>query len=294
MSIRGRIFIFLICFPLLLFAQSDNIRFEHLTVDDGLSNNFVRSIVQDSMGFMWFATEDGLNKYDGYTFTVYRNDPNDSTSLSENKVEVLQVDKNGIIWVGTDGGGLNAFNPQTEEFTRYNMDPDDLHGISKDGIYDLYIDKNYRLWISVMGWGLYCFDAGTNKLIHYAYNPDDPNSISTNMELTITSTVENGREIFWIGSWGGGLNRFDPENNEWTHYWHDPNNTNGLSGNFLAKIYADNSGLLWITNGQSGLDKLDTKTEVSSVAVISGEEVVGVLREQDIFFEMAKILRESA
>jgi ligand-binding sensor domain-containing protein len=255
-----KLILILVIFPKILSAQYDNIKFDHITVDDGLSNNFVRSIVQDNMGFMWFATEDGLNKFDGYTFTVYRNDPNDSTSLSENKVEVLQVDKNGIIWVGTNGGGLNAFNPQTEEFTRYNMAPDDLYGISNQFIYDMYADKSGQLWISVQGKGLYKFDPGTKKITHYPYNPNDPNTVSTNVGLTITSTVENSREIFWIGSWGGGLNRFDPENNEWTHYWHDPNNTYGLSENYLAKIYADNSGFLWITNGQSGLDKLDTKT----------------------------------
>jgi len=257
-----RVYIFLFLFPLTLYPQNQNIRFEHLTVDNGLSNNFINSIVQDSLGFIWFATEDGLNKFDGYTFTVYRHDPNDSTSLSENKIKVLQVGKNGIIWVGTDGGGLNAFNPQTKEFTRYNMDPDDLHGINKKYIYDMYIDKNDRLWISVMGWGLYRFDTELKKLNRYAHNPDDSNSISSNLGLLITSTINNGKELIWVGSWGGGLNQFDLEQNKWTHYWHDPNNTKSLSDNYISNVYADNSGFLWISTGNAGLDKLNPQTGI--------------------------------
>ena len=252
--------IFLLLFSsALLTAQNNDIRFEHLNVDDGLSNNFINSIVQDSIGFMWFATEDGLNKYDGYDFTVYRHDPNDSTSLSENNIKVLQVDKNGILWIGTNGGGLNAFNPQTEEFTRYNMDPDYPNAPSKKQIYDMYLDKKGYLWINVGGKGLYCIDPGTDTFTRYVHDPDNRNTVSQNYALTISSTIENKKEILWVGSWGGGLNKFDPEYNTWTHFWHDHNNPNSLSSNFLAKIYADNAGILWITNG-SGLDKLDTKT----------------------------------
>jgi hypothetical protein len=122
--------------------NAQDLKFEHLTVEDGLSNNFIRSIVQDSSGFMWFATEDGLNKYDGYTFTVYRHDPDVPASLSENNVGVVQVDKAGILWIGTIAGGLNAFNPQTEEFIHFNMDPDNPHGVSKEFIYDMHQDKS--------------------------------------------------------------------------------------------------------------------------------------------------------
>ena len=140
---------FTLVLPYVLSAQNNDLVFEHLTIEDGLSNNFIRDIAQDSSGFMWFATEDGLNKYDGYKFTVYRHNPDDPASLSENKVEVLQVAENGIIWVGTNGGGLNAFNPLTEKFIHYNMDPDNPHLVGKEYIYDLYLDKNDRLWFSV-------------------------------------------------------------------------------------------------------------------------------------------------
>ena len=79
--------VLLILIPVLLNAQYQNLKFEHLTVEDGFSNNFIRSFAQDSSGFMWFATEDGLNKYDGYTFTVYRHDPANQASLSDNNVK---------------------------------------------------------------------------------------------------------------------------------------------------------------------------------------------------------------
>jgi len=288
-SIMALLFILVFCTSLL--AQA-NLKFGHLTVKEGLSNNFIRDIAQDSIGFMWFATEDGLNKYDGYRFTVYRHDPNDSTSLSENKVETLSVDKNGILWVGTNGGGLNAFNPETEEFIHFNMDPDNPNDVSKENIYDMYLDKNSRIWFSIQGKGLYRLDPGTNEIKHFAHNPDDLNTISSNIGLTISETVENGKEIFWFGSWGGGFNKFDPKNNSWTHYWHDPNNRNSLSSNFLTKIYTGKSGLLWITTGQNGLDKLDTKTgrftnyryDPDNPHSLSGNRAHEVLEQDDILW----------
>ena len=211
-------------------------------MEDGLSNNFIRDIVQDSSGFMWFATEDGLNKYDGYTFTVYRNDPANPASLSQNTIENLEVDKNGKVWVGTDGGGLNVFDPETEEFTRYNMDSANPDRVSKEFIYSMHVDKSGRIWFCVQGKGLYNYDPETQKFAHYAHNPDDQNSISSNLGLLISGTIETGREILWVATWGAGLNKFDIEKNRWTHFWHNPENPNSLYDNYIGRMYADKSG----------------------------------------------------
>jgi ligand-binding sensor domain-containing protein len=140
------------------------------------------------------------------------------------------------------------------------MDPEDLYGPSNQFIYDMYIDKKDRLWISVMGWGLYCFDPGEKKLIRHAHNPEDPNSISSNMGLLITSTIHIDKEFLWVGSWGGGLNKYDEENNRWIRYWPDPQNKNSLSDLYISNVYTDNSGILWIGTGWNGLDKLDPQT----------------------------------
>ncbi len=93
--------------------------FQQLTVDDGLSQSTVFAALQDSRGFMWFGTIDGLNKYDGYDFTIYSNDPNDSTTISDNVITCIFEDSKNQIWVGTVNGYLNKFNRNTETFDRY-------------------------------------------------------------------------------------------------------------------------------------------------------------------------------
>src|SRR5688572_12913266 len=104
-------------------AQNENLRFEHLGFEEGLSNDIVTAILQDSKGYIWFGTMDGLNKYDGYSFTKYRFDPFDSNSLSQNFIYTIWEDKKyGFIWVGTYEG-LCRFDRSTEKFTRYKPDP---------------------------------------------------------------------------------------------------------------------------------------------------------------------------
>ena len=114
-------------------AATPDISFERISLEHGLSQTSVYAITQDHQGFMWFGTQDGLNKYDGYTFTVYRNDPWDSTSLSNNYVRRVMVDRAGYIWVGTRGG-VNRLDPRTGIFIRYLHDPADPQSISQNEI----------------------------------------------------------------------------------------------------------------------------------------------------------------
>ena len=104
-------------------APVRDLRFTHLTTNDGLSQGYVVDILQDRRGFMWFATRDGLNRYDGYNFVVYKHDPKDPGSLSSNFLQDLMEDDQGKLWVATNTG-VNRFDPTTERFTRYLHDPD--------------------------------------------------------------------------------------------------------------------------------------------------------------------------
>jgi len=103
-------------------AQTNQVKFHNLNSEQGLSQATARCIYQDSKGFLWVGTQDGLNKYDGYTFTIYRHDQADQNSLSNNSVSAILEDKFGMLWIGTTGGGLNRFDRQTEKFTRYLHD----------------------------------------------------------------------------------------------------------------------------------------------------------------------------
>jgi len=125
-----------------LYAQNParGIKFERIGLEQGLSQISVQCILQDRKGFMWFGTEDGLNKYDGYRFTVYKNDPNSPNSLSNNDVKSIYEDRSGVLWIGTGSGGLNKFDREKEAFTHYLHDPNNPNSLSNKGVNSIYED----------------------------------------------------------------------------------------------------------------------------------------------------------
>ncbi|MEO6327408.1 MAG: two-component regulator propeller domain-containing protein, partial [Ginsengibacter sp.] len=130
------------------FAQKQNLKFEHLDNTLGLSQNNIICIFQDSRGFMWFGTRDGLNKYDGYKFTVYKYDADNSNCLSQNAVYDVKEDAGGNLWIATWGGGLNKFDWKKEKFTHYKNDPKNPNSLRKDYISKLLIDENRNIWLA--------------------------------------------------------------------------------------------------------------------------------------------------
>ena len=126
-------------------------RFLHLSQEDGLSQNAGLAFLQDSRGFVWIGTQDGLNRYDGHTFTVYKNDPDNPTSLSYNSINALMEDRDGNIWIGTWGGGLNRFDPRTQQFTRFQHDPNNPISVSNDNVTSLQQDTAGTIWVGTLG-----------------------------------------------------------------------------------------------------------------------------------------------
>src|SRR5450432_4229099 len=123
-SIRYLLIIFVQALFFCAMAQRQNLKFEHLDINAGLSQNNIICILQDSRGFMWFGTRDGLNKYDGYQITIYRNDPKNKNSISNNFISDLTEDDNGVIWVATRGGGLNRYDRDKDQFISFRADGD--------------------------------------------------------------------------------------------------------------------------------------------------------------------------
>jgi two-component system sensor histidine kinase ChiS len=137
----------ILSFPLILLSDNYNIKFERISIEQGLSYNEVTYFLQDRKGFIWIGTQDGLNKYDGYKFTVYRHNTNDITSTSCHRIWSIFEDDSGIIWIGTLDGGLNRFNPDNKQFTYYMNDLNDPNSISINVIWSIYEDKSGTLWI---------------------------------------------------------------------------------------------------------------------------------------------------
>ncbi len=241
--------IFLLWSILSLSAYGQEIQFEHLTRKDGLSQSTVYAILQDSQGFMWFGTQDGLNKYDGYKFTHYRHIPNDINSLSGNFITFIYEDTNKNLWIGINDGGIAKYNWQQDNFTHYRHDPQNPNSLSSDGVLSIYEDINNSLWISTYDAGLNHFDG--KQFIHYRHDPKNPNSLSSDALWRIQAT-KNG--LLWIGTDDSGLNSLNPKVNSVTHYRHDPKNPNSLSSNSITDIFLDHEDNLWVGTIDAGLN----------------------------------------
>ena len=248
------------------FAPGSVIRFEHLTSEDGLSQNAGLDILQDRRGYLWIGTQDGLNRYDGYSFKIFKHDPDDLESISHNSILKLVEDSNGTLWIGTWGGGLNSYDPVTEKFRRFQHDPDDPTSLADDNVYSILEDSNGTLWIGTLG-GLDRFDPGSSTFEHFTFNPDDPQSLSSN---AVSLIFEDSRQQLWIGTGangieGSGLNRFDPATGNMVRYQHDDSDPESLSSNNIADIYEADDGTFWIATGGfslrgNGLDHFDPAT----------------------------------
>ena len=237
------IFFLLILFvnPICVFPQS--IHFNHLTTEDGLSNNNVYDIIQDKLGFIWFATDDGLNRFDGYDFKIYRNDPAGKNSLSDNSVWALREDKEGNIWIGTKNGWLNCYNPITEKFKKWKIESDIL---KENAITTIYVDSKGFIWVGTYRSGLYRLNPSNDKIDRWYNDPDDYTSISNNY---ISSILEDSFGNFWISTYYG-LNKFNPRqtSKDFLHYFHSPSNRSSVNNNIIWSLTQSDSNpnIIWI------------------------------------------------
>ncbi len=223
--------------------NAQELRFKHLTIEDGLSQNSVHCMIQDRQGFMWFGTQDGLNRYDGYSFSVFRYDPAETSSVSNSWIQTLYEDRHGFLWVGTDGGGLNRFDRKTRTFRAFRHDPNDPSTLSHNRVWSVCEDRQGRLWIGTYGGGLNLYDTKTETFASFKNDPKDPASISENYVITI---YEDRAGRIWVGTLGGGLNLFDADKKKFTAFINRPNDPSSLSDNRVRTIYEDHSGRLWI------------------------------------------------
>lgn len=231
-------------------GQPNPLVFEHLTIDDGLSMNTVSSIIQDKQGYLWFATNDGLNRFDGYSFYVLKNQKNNPNSLSDNYVTDLALDNAGNIWIATNNGGVNKFDIKTEKITVFNSTPNKSNSLSSNSISKIYIDKVGRIWIATPGSGLNLLDERTNTVTIFKNDPNNPKSISSNY---ITTVYQDKEENLWIGT-DKGLNLFDEKSKSFSLKTIPSNN------NTISSIVEDKNGIIWVGTRET-LCKYDKKRE---------------------------------
>ncbi|WP_457654747.1 sensor histidine kinase [Rhodocaloribacter sp.] len=239
--------------------EAPALRFEHLSIADGMAQGSGNTLMQDREGFLWIATQGGLHRYDGHSFTVYANTPFDTTSLSASWVWSATEAANGDLWVGTEGGGLSRMDRATGRFTHYRHDPADTTSIASDRVFHALEDRRGNLWVATLDAGLDRMRAGEDgRFSHFRHDPDDPASLSSDV---LFSLVEGPDGDLWVSS-ANGLNRIDPETETITRYLYDSSVAPGYRApqNVISTWFPpDTPGVVWLATG-NGLVRLHTDT----------------------------------
>jgi len=227
-------------------AINRKMQFRHLTTNEGLSHRYVRCMIQDNQGFMWFGTFDGLNRYDGYHFKVYRYQDNDSTSIPSNIIFSLYKDRAENLWIGTIDG-LCRYDPGKDAFIRYLKE-------YRHSVQSIYEDSHGNICVGTAEAGLFLLNPNSRHYKQYAHQENDPTSIGSN---EIRSIFEDDRQRLWIGTIGSGVNCFDPGTETFIQYRHDENDPGSIAGNNVYDIIEDPEGRIWLACHRQGISVMN-------------------------------------
>jgi ligand-binding sensor domain-containing protein len=235
-------------------------------INSGLSGNNVHEIIQDSYGFIWLATRNGLNRFDGKNFKVYQSQPGQIPSISSSFVWTMLEDSKQNFWVGTSGGGLNLYDRSSGRFYEFANDPNNPASLSHDTVTSLYEDMNGTLWVGTEGGGINRLDwfevSGESASAYFkrysdSYNPEK--GFDADIVLDITES-ENGD--LWFATYGGGVIKFDRQ----TETFHTISDT---LGRYAMSVHFDDKGRLFTGTKYDGLIIYDVR-----INSISNPEII--------------------
>ncbi|MCJ8208633.1 response regulator [Mucilaginibacter sp. RS28] len=231
--------VLLLAVLLTLAVQAHPYYFKHYQVDNGMSNNTVFSCIQDRQGFLWAGTRDGLNRFDGYSFKVFRHNRKDPKSLGNDLVHALYQDNNNIIWVGTDAG-LYKYNPQTENFCA-------VKPFETEGIACITQDRKGNMWI-VIGGAIYIYNDKTHKVIN----------LRDKQHFEADFVAINRYNEIWASSTTGTIEKYNPADSSFTAY--DVfKNSKPVSSNYIEKIFFADDSTLFVGTRSQGLKLFNTR-----------------------------------
>lgn len=259
-KVKKVFYILFFLFPVLGFAQ--DVRFKHLGKEDGLSQSRVNAILQDKDGFLWFATDDGLNRYDGKSFTVFKNNVSVSTSISDNWITCLYEDKNGKIWIGTAEGGLNVYDKISNTFKHY-LSTGNKFSISSDFVTSIAYEDDNHLWIGTND-GLNLLEIKTGKFTRYKDEDIHTDVARTIPNDNIRVLFKDHENILWIGTEKNGLISFNKKEDKFSS-WLDVNEDKSPKVEYSERvraIFEDRQHRLWIGFQGAGIAILNTKKGV--------------------------------
>ncbi|MBO3444255.1 sensor histidine kinase [Clostridium sp. CCUG 7971] len=231
--------------------NEENRNFKRITIGDGLSQTTIKSIFQDSNGYMWLGTSDGLNKYNGHKFEVYKSKKDEENSLSGNQVTDIAEDLEGNIWVATTKGLNKINNDKSKSITNYLSNKNGCN-ISNNQIKDILVSKEGDILIATEN-GLNKYDKKNDNFIRLYDSKDEDYSLSNQF---INSIAEDNNGYYWVGT-KEGLNRISKDTNKVVKYYANDEDENAISSNYIYKVYIDDLNFLWIGTYYAGLNKID-------------------------------------
>ena len=235
--------ILLLILSQMLYSQPDSLIIEHYSLEQGLSNSTIWSIIQDREGYLWFTTGNGVVRYDGYKFQSYVNKSGDTTSFTNDVAWCSYVDKEGTLWFGS-GDGLEKFNRRTNNFTNYLPDKFAKGHVIGNIIISILEDRSGIFWVTTST-GVFKFNKISGKFSPVQYDYDSTNGTYTHYNFPFVA--KDGS--LWFAS-GQGLDKFNYESGKIVHYWRDPQkreiNNDSFSKYFIHSICEDSNGTLWL------------------------------------------------
>jgi ligand-binding sensor domain-containing protein/signal transduction histidine kinase/DNA-binding response OmpR family regulator len=241
-------------------AQLNNFHIQHVTMANGLSSNSITYVFKDSRGFVWIGTTNGLNRYDGNDFVVFKHDPLDANTICDNFISAIVEDPQGHLWIGTQGGGLSRYDPFTGRFKTFYHDPDDENSIPSNFIFhhnSLLVDQDSLLWIGTDK-GLSFYDLNKRRFSRVSLVPGKDMEYK---DIRVIYIALNGS--IWIGT-NSGLLEFSRESGLLNIYRHEDTGPNPISNNIITSIMEEPAyNRLWVGT-EYGLNALDMESKTFS------------------------------
>ena len=231
-------------------ANYHPMRFEHVTLEDGLSQSTVLTVLQDSKGLLWIGTENGLNRYDGYEIETFKRERGNPDALSSDFIFDIEEDADSNLWIATNGGGLVKYDRTSGNFRAYRHDPEKSGTISSNVARRILIDANGMVWIGTRGAGLDRLNPATGTFQRFEFGS------GIDLDQNVYALFQDSRGILWAGG-DQGLTRLDAQTNEVFTFTHDPADGRSVGSHSIRAIAEDEAGRIWIGSDGGGLGRLD-------------------------------------